>query len=49
MASDFAEIWYTKVFESAEYEYGVKILVRTFSTKKLMFFRGEVPPKVTKN
>ena len=42
MSSDFAEIWYTKC---AEYEYGVKILVRTFfSLKNVMFFGGG-PPK----
>ena len=45
MSSDFAEIWYTKVFECAEYEYGVKICVRTFLGKKLMFFGGGAPKK----
>ena len=50
MLSDFAEIWYTKVFECAEYEYGVKILVRKFFyEQKLMFFGGGVPQKVTEN
>ena len=44
MSSDFAEIWYTKVFEGAEYEYGVKILVRTFFDQKTCFLGAE-PPK----
>ena len=44
MSSDFAEIWYTKVFECAEYEYGVKILVRTFFDQKTCFLGAE-PPK----
>ena len=45
MLSDFAEIWYTKVFECAEYEYGVKNLVRTFFDQKVMFFGGGAPKK----
>ena len=45
MLSDFAEIWYTKVFECAEYEYGVKILVRTFFDQKTYVFLGAEPPK----
>ena len=44
MSSDFADIWYTKVFECAEYEYGVKILVRTFFDQKTCFL-GVEPPK----
>ena len=38
MSSDFAEIWYTKDFECAEYEYGVKILVRAFFDQKTYVF-----------
>ena len=34
MLSDFAEIWYTKVVECAEYEYGVKIWLRTIFDQK---------------
>ena len=49
MSSDFAEIWYTKVFECAEYEYGVKILVRTFFDQKTYVFWGQSPQKVTEN
>ena len=50
MSSDFAEIWYTKVFECAEYDYGVKILVRKFFRQKTyMFFGGSGPQKVTEN
>ena len=45
MSSDFAEIWYTKVFECAEYEYGVKILVWTFFVQKTCVFLGAEPPK----
>ena len=45
MSSDFAEIWNTKVFECAEYEYGVKILVRTFFDQKTYVFWGAEPPK----
>ena len=45
MSSDFAEIWYTMVFEGAEYEYGVKILVRTFFDQKTYVFWGRSPPK----
>ena len=30
MFSDFAEIWYTKVFECAECEHGAKILLWSF-------------------
>ena len=45
MLSDFAEIWYTKVFECAEYEYVLKILVRSFLTKKTYVFWGAEPPK----
>ena len=44
MSSDFAEILYTKVFECAEYEYGAKILVRTF-LRKIFCFLGAEPPK----
>ena len=44
MLSDFAEIWYTKVFECAEYEYGVKVLVRAFFDQKTSVFWAE-PPK----
>ena len=47
MLSDFAEIWYTKVFECAEYEYGVKIWVRTFFDQKTLFFWGWSLQKVT--
>ena len=49
MSSDFAEIWYTKVFECAEYEYGVKILVWTFFVQKTCVFWGRSPQKVTEN
>ena len=49
MSSDFAEIWYTKVFECAEYENGVKILVRTFFGQKTYVFWGWSPQKVTEN
>ena len=49
MSSDFAEIWYTKVFECAEYEYGVKILVRAFFGQKNVCFWGRSPQKVTEN
>ena len=42
MSSDFAEIWNTRVFECAEYEYGVKILVRTFFRSKNLGFLGAV-------
>ena len=49
MLSDFAEIWFTKVFECAEYEYGVKILVRTFFDQKTYVFWGRSPQKVTEN
>ena len=50
MLSDCAEIWYTKVFECAEYEYGVKIKVtKIFSLKKLHVFWGRSPQKVTEN
>ena len=50
MSSDFAEIWYTKVFECVEYENGVTILVRTFFLpKNLCFFGGRSPQKVTEN
>ena len=45
MSSDFAKNWYTKVFECAEYEYGVKILVRTFFDQKTCFFGGWCPQK----
>ena len=45
MSSDFAEIWNRGVFECAEYEYGVKILVRTFFDQKTCVFWGREPPK----
>ena len=45
MSSDSAEIWYVVVFECAEYEYSVKILVRTFFHKKNFCFLGVLPPK----
>ena len=41
MLSDFAEVWYAKVFECAVYENGIKILLRTFfseSDRKLKLF-----------
>ena len=47
MSSDFAEIWYTKVFEYAEYENVVKNLVRTFFDQKTYVFWGRSPQKVT--
>ena len=49
MSSDFAEIWYTKVCECAEYENGVKILVRNFFGQKTYVFWGRSPQKVTEN
>ena len=49
MLSDCAEIWYTKVFECAEYEYEIKILVRTFLVQKTYVFLGAEPQKVTEN
>ena len=49
MSSDFAEIWYTKVFECAEYESGVKILVRTFFDQRTYAFWGRSLQKVTEN
>ena len=45
MSSDFAEIWYTKVFESSESKNNVKILVRTFLVQKTLFFGGRAPKK----
>ena len=45
MSSDSAEIWYAVVFECAEYEYSVKILVRTFFHQKTYVFWGVRPPK----
>ena len=47
MSSDFAKIWYTKVFECAEHEYEVKNLVRTFFDQKTYVFWGWVPQKMT--
>ena len=47
MSSDFAEIWYTKVFEGSESKNNVKILVRIFLAKKLRFFKEGAPTKVT--
>ena len=44
MSSDFAEIWYTKVFEGSESKINVKILVRTFLVQKIMFL-GRAPKK----
>ena len=49
MSSDFAEIWYTKVFEGAESKNIVKILVRTFLVQKTYVFWGRGPQKVTEN
>ena len=49
MLSDFAEIWYTKVFECAESKNNVKILVRTFSVQKPYVFWGRSPQKVAEN
>ena len=45
MSSDSTEIWYAVVFECAEYEYSVKILVRTFFSPKNLRFLGVRPPK----
>ena len=48
-SSDFAEIWYTKVFEGAESKNDIKILVRPFFLpKKIYVFWGCVPQKMTK-
>ena len=49
MSSDFAVIWYTKVFEGAESKNIVKILVRTFFVQKTYVFWGRSPQKVTEN
>ena len=49
MSSDFAEIWYTKVFECSESKNNVKILVRTFFVQKTYVFWGRSPQKVTEN
>ena len=44
MSSEFAEIWYTKVFEGSESKNNLKILVRTFLVRKTCFLGAE-PPK----
>ena len=44
MSSDFAEIWYTKVFEGAESKNMSKFWSELFWTKKLSFL-GVGPPK----
>ena len=48
MSSDFAEIWYTKVFEGSESKINVKMLVRAFLDKKTYVFREGVPKKLAK-
>ena len=45
MSSDFAEIWYTKVFKGSEPKNNVKILVRTFLVQKTHVFGGGTPKK----
>ena len=45
MSSDFAEIWYTKVFECAKYDYGVRMLVRKFFREKTYVVCGRSSQK----
>ena len=45
MSSDFAEIWYTKVFECAEYEIWGQNLGPNFFWPKNLGFLGAEPPK----